>query len=440
MRTEDYEKFASKMDKPDFGQEDIYSDAPPPTEEPIEKHPLAQFIKLDYIVKPPRWVIPYFIEEGVTVIAGSLGVGKTTALLPLALMAAGLHGDDLLPIHWRHVIYISEDSRQAQRIITGMVNYGDLNISTKDVDERLHLVDAVRLDASYISRVGKFYLQKFKRVVNGVDILPLVILDTKSAIIQMDNENDNAEAAKIMCVLKQDFSKLPIWIIGHVTKDKFGRTDVNSSRGAGAIDADANQTLFLIKEDEQRYLIQGKERCCPKWRDLEIGSQSVTVAEQDVFGNFENVTVRWGIAKPPSMSRKEASKQATEAAQKADEGELRQSIRDAVDTAWMAGNPLNRTGLRAMIKRNHETVNDTIENLLTEQWMYEVHVPAKERIHPKKSLYLVNFSTVEHEAILAGNGLPDVKLIVPESWRKTPISSVPAKNDECSKDDSVSEG
>lgn len=436
MNTEDYEKLASKMDA--FTSDGGYSNEPP-IGDPIENHPLAKFIKLDYVVKPPRWVIPFFIEEGVTVIAGSLGVGKTTALLPLALTAAGLHGDDLLPFHWRHVVYISEDSRQAQRIISGMVTHWDLNISRNDVDERLHLVDAVRLDAQYIARVGKYYLEKFKRVVNGVDILPLVILDTKSAIIQMDNENDNAEAAKIMCVLKQDFSSLPIWIIGHVTKDKFGRTDVNSSRGAGAIDADANQTLFLIKEDEQRYLIQGKERCCPKWRELEIGSHSVTVAEQDVFGNFENVTLRWGIATPPTMSRKEAAKQATEANAKEDEGELRQSIRDAVDTAWRGGNPLNRRGLRALIPRSHTLVDNTIENLLTEQWIYEVFIPSKDRTHPKKSVYFVNLTTLEHEAVLLGNGLPEAKLIVPESWRKSPIFNAPGQNDECSNDDSVNE-
>jgi len=285
------------------------------------------------------------------------------------------------------------------------------------VRERLHIVNAVRLDAGYIASVGKTYREQFKRIVNDVEILPLVVFDTKSAIILMENENDNAEASKIMAALKQNFAGLPIWIIGHVSKGTIGKTDIptlmsGGSRGAGAIDADANQTMFLIEEKGKRYLVQGKKRFEPKWQELEIDSYTAQTTAFDEFGNPEVVTMRWGIATPPEMSRKESAKQAEEDAQKADEGELRQSIRDAVELAWKAGNPLNKRSLRALIPRSHSVVDDTIENLLSEQWMYEVPVPAKERIHPNKKLFLVNFSTEEHEAILAGKGLPDVKMVV----------------------------
>jgi len=70
-------------------------------------HQLANFVDIEGRPKPPRWVIPGFIGHGVTVISGAHGVGKTTALLPLAMTAAGLHGDELLPCQWRHVVYIT---------------------------------------------------------------------------------------------------------------------------------------------------------------------------------------------------------------------------------------------------------------------------------------------------------------------------------------------
>ena len=51
-------------------------------------HPLTQFVSIGTPPKAPRWVIPGFIGHGVVVVAGAHGVGKTTALLPLAMVTA----------------------------------------------------------------------------------------------------------------------------------------------------------------------------------------------------------------------------------------------------------------------------------------------------------------------------------------------------------------
>ena len=80
-------------------QEDA-SEAPTPDQ---KEHPLTRFRHFDGVVRPPRWVISGFIGHGVVVIAGAPGVGKTTALLPLAMTASGLFGDEqLMPHQWRH--------------------------------------------------------------------------------------------------------------------------------------------------------------------------------------------------------------------------------------------------------------------------------------------------------------------------------------------------
>lgn len=139
-------------------------------------HPLAKFVDIDGTVKPPSWVIPGFIGHGVTDVAGPPGVGKTTAILPLAMTAAGLHGDILRPFHWRHVIYITEDIEQVQRILAGIVGHGNLDIDPELVRERLHFVEAVRLEPSHVAKVGNIYRQQFTRTVNGVAVLPLVVI------------------------------------------------------------------------------------------------------------------------------------------------------------------------------------------------------------------------------------------------------------------------
>jgi RecA-family ATPase len=400
--------------------------ATPPKPEP-KIHPLARFVDIGGAPKPPRWVIPGFIGHGVVVIAGAHGVGKTTALLPLAMTAAGLHGEDLLPHQWRHVVYITEDVEQARRILAGIVGYGKLGISLESVRERMHIVEAVRLDPSFVASVGKTYREQFTRIVDGVEILPLVVLDTKSAVLALDNENDNSEASAMMAALKQGFDGLPIWIIGHVAKPNIGRADVSglSNRGASAIEGDANQTMFLIRESERRYLGLGKTRFEPRWYELEITSYTAQAQAMDEFGNEETITMRWGIASPAQQSRKETSEQAAELARKNEAAILRQDIRDAIELGRQLGNPLNRSGVKAKINRNNSEVVATIENLLNERWIHEVPVPSKERINNSKSNFLVCLTTEERDAVLRGESLPPEKLLIPKLWRKIPIPVVP---------------
>jgi RecA-family ATPase len=398
----------------------------PPKPEP-KVHPLARFVDFDGTVKAPRWVIPGFIGHGVVVIAGAHGVGKTTALLPLAMTAAGLHGGQLMPHQWRHVVYVTEDVEQARRIMAGIVGYSNLGISLESVRERLHIVEALRLDPAYVAQVGKTYREQFTRVVDGVEVLPLVVLDTKSAVLALDNENDNSEASAMMAALKQGFDGLPVWLIGHVAKPNIGRADVTglTSRGASAIEGDANQTMFLVREGESRYLVLGKTRFEPRWPELEITSYTAQAPANDEYGNMETIIMRWGVAAPAEMSRKEAAEQAAEQQHKEDAATLRQDIRDAVETAWQTGNPLNRAGVLANLNRKRQTVSMVIENLLSERWLYEVPVPAKIRIVNSKAAYLVSFTTLEHDALVRGDGLPSAKMVIPASWQKPSIPLVP---------------
>lgn len=136
--------------------------------------------------------------------------------------------------------------------------------------------------------------------------------------------------------------------------------------------------------------------------------------------------MRWGIAAPALQSRKQAAADATMLAKIEADAELRKSIREAVDGAWLEGNPLNREGVKDMMKRKNTVVTETIENLLTEKWLHEVSIHSKDRLHTSKKSFLVNLTTTERDAVLRGEGVADEKQIVPPSWRKVTISSIPA--------------
>ena len=397
-----------------------------------DPHPLAKFIDYDAKPKPVRWVIPGFIGIGVVIFAGAHGVGKTTMMLPLSMVAAGLHGpeDELAPRQWRHVVYIVEDVEQAWRILAGIVEYGGLGIDISLVRQRLHIVQASRLDPAYVAQVGKTYREKFTRMVGNVQILPLVVVDTKAAVLALENENDNSEASAAMAVLKQGFEVLPVWLIGHVAKQTMNRTNLSelSLRGGSAFEADANQVLYLVKENEVRYLVRGKTRFEADWSELQIKSECAQTMAEDEFGNMECVTLRWGIAVPPEQTRKEAKEHAQECQRKDDSAEMREEVLNAIEKAWQSGVPLNRMGVKVKVKRRAADVGACLEKLLCERWIHEVGIPSRVRAHPSRGSFLVNFTTVEHEAFVRDGKIPAAKLMIPATWKKSAIPPVSESN------------
>lgn len=395
----------------------------------VDAHPLAQFVEFDTTPRAVRWIIPGVIEHGVVTISGARGVGKTTCILPLAMTAAGLHGpgDPLAPKHWRHVVYIVEHVEQAQRIVAGMVEHGNLGIRAEDVRERLHIVEARRLDPAHVAQVGKLYRERFTRIVHGVELLPLVVLDTKAAVLELDNENDNSEASRAMAALKQGFAGLPTWIIGHVAKTQFGRSDIGSlsDRGASAFESDAIQNAYLVQEGEQRYLSLGKKRFEPKWPELQVVSHMATVTAHDEWGDSETTTLRWGILTPPDMSRQEARQEAQKVAKKERRGDMRESVLDAVQVAWQAGNPLSKTGVKTTVRDFKKSdIWTEVEALIAEGWLHEVEVPQRWRIG-SKARFLIRLDTPEHDDFMRSGSVPASKLVIPDSWKKPSKPPVP---------------
>lgn len=398
-----------------------------------ESHPLARFVDYSMEPRPPRFIIPDLVDYGVVTFAGGHGVGKTSTLLPLAMMAAGLHhpDDPIAPQEWRHVVYVCEDVAQAQRILSGIVNHGLLGLDEATVRARFHLVEACRLPPEIVAQVGAVYRSEFTRMARGVEVAPLVVLDTNAAVLDLDDSNANSEISRAMAQLKQSFSGLPVWLVCHVSKAVKNRTDAAelSALGGVAFEADSVQNLYLVKEDKSdlRYLILGKCRFEKRWPEMQIQSHHEKVTALDEFGQMVELTLRWNTVHPPEKSRREAAKEAEEEARKAEEADLRCEIRDMVQTAWQRGFPLNKEAVKEAIRRKRTTVTACLESLLSEMWLYEVTVPKELRNHPKRSTFLVNLSTDEHEAALRGQGLPPAKLQVPENWCSVSNSSVPGR-------------
>lgn len=416
--------------------------APAPKPEP-RIHPLANFLDFDLTPRAPSWVLDGTIEEGVVVIAGMRGIGKTTTIVPLSLVAAGLHafGDPLAPKAWRHVIYLTEHAAQVFRVLAGLVRFGGLGINEADVAERFHVVNTVRMQPEDVVSVASEYMARFARVHRGVTLKPLVVFDTWSASFELESENDNSETGRAVACLKQQFEGMPVWVVAHMAKTAQGRSDVVnlSARGAGALEADTIQNVYLVHEFEgdtdvsHRFLsLKGKKRFEPKHGDeFEIESHHAEIEALDAWGDTERTVLRWNTLKPMATDRQARKAEARANEAKEAQNQLRNAILSRLDIARVTGEPLNRSGLKAGIKGHKaERVGGEIELLINEGWIYEVDIPASQRINANKRAFLVRLRDEERRMLQAGQPLSPEVTAIPLAWKKAEIPSVPLENGE----------
>jgi hypothetical protein len=270
-------------------------------------HPLAQFVNYDLTnMKPREYILDGIIGMGLTLIAGAAAAGKTTQLVPLACRIAHLcdADDPLRPLLRRKIIYITEDSAQVINILRSMRESGHLGgASEEEIHTYFKIVDAKRLQVAEIVKVAETYLTMLTENVSQVTgevhrAVPWPIFDTSSSTIDLENESDNSVVGRALAVLKQRFQGMPMGIVGHIAK-ALKRADVAdfSARGAGAWEADANQVIYLIKEDDGTRWMEikdAKHRFVAKVDGIKFEAVVNKIKTFDMLGNEVEETLIHG--------------------------------------------------------------------------------------------------------------------------------------------------
>jgi hypothetical protein len=276
------------------------------------KHPLAVFVDYDMGNIPAQeYVLDGLIQSGVVLIAGSAGAGKTTQLVPIATRVAHLCDpfDALKPLLRRKIIWVSEDPRQVMRILRSMKESNHLGgKSDAEVSEWFKIVSAARLAPEIVAQVAPIYesMSVNNMSADGVvyETNPLVVFDTTNSSIDLDNESDNSEVGRAMATLKSRFHTMPLWLVAHLAK-ALKRADVAdfSARGAGAWEADANQVLYIIKEDDGKRWLEiesAKHRFMAKADGIMFDAAYNTINTHDMLGNQIKESLIHGV--PQVMS------------------------------------------------------------------------------------------------------------------------------------------
>jgi hypothetical protein len=277
-------------------------------------------------IKPIRYMVKGFWAHSFMVLAGQPGIGKTTAVISLCMVMAGLQAKDceLTATKKRKTIIVTEDSDQVERTLTGYSrHYG---ISASDLSNWFVIIDAKR------SQVKDLLMLAHNVIHHTIDnVRPLLVLDTANATMDIDNENDNSEVGSFIAALKQTIYiqlDTPVCIITHTNKTISKADSDATARGASAFTGDATLTGVLFEDETKtRYMRLVKTRYQPNFREIKFNSDVFADTVLDEDGLIQEQMVLLVV---PAMSSEEDRRQA---ANERMNDKRQQQVQDAADAA-----------------------------------------------------------------------------------------------------------
>lgn len=170
----------------------------------------------------------------------STNIGKTTLALNLALSATA--GKDFYPLlnqnHTaRKILYIDGEATKAefQSDVKKMLERFTTE-QVKSVDKNLFVICDEELDGEPLDLVNESHFELIKQ--NALSCKPdLIIVDTLSALMEIEDENDNAKVKKEVIKPLKKLAKLTnsaVLLLHHTGKYNEGSSPVGAYKGRGA--------------------------------------------------------------------------------------------------------------------------------------------------------------------------------------------------------------
>jgi hypothetical protein len=315
-------------------------------------------------LEPIQYLVDGFLAHSLFVMAGQPGVGKTSALIALAMVQAGFHIEDceLKTRKKRKTIFVTEDSDQ---IVRSLFAYGKhFGIDPALIAQTIVIIDARRSDVKDILKLAQ---NCEKHTLDGQR--PWLVLDTANATLDLDDENDNAKVGQYLSSIKATLfvqMGVPVCITAHTNKTISRKDSDAQARGASAFTGDATLTgILFLDDDQQRYMKLTKTRYEPTFREIRFDSQTFTEAVTDADGQLQEIVCRVSV---PHISSEELRIKA--AAEKADE-KRQDTIMDKCDQACAyIQSIMNQNNNGVIIQRGAGRISipDTMVNMTPLRW------------------------------------------------------------------------
>lgn len=334
-----------------------------PTPSPNDEPALLAYAYDVLQLKPVEFVVDGFLANGLTVIAGAPGVGKTSLLVPLAAAVAHLYDTILAPILRRKVIYFSESPNQVQTVLFGLARHAD-GAKPHQFPEWFRIVPSRRLQPKALGKLIKRVVKDHTLERNGYPVAPLIVLDTSNANIELENENDNAEGGRAMAAIKENLGTGACWLVCHTPKAQRGASaDDLTIRGAGAFEGDAETTAFIAAEDgvlDKRFMKLGKHRYVPTVHELEFDTDVDTEVVPTPWGEPQEIIYRYGI---PSRSSTAARKAQVAVAKEVKAAGRKTEMADRILDFLRENGPSSMRQVHQHIRGKHQPLYDLMRQM-----------------------------------------------------------------------------
>lgn len=332
-------------------------------------------------VEAPEFVLDGVLAAGAVVFAGERGLGKTSVLLPMMMAVAGVINYPFKASIRRRVLYVTEDIEQARRIIAAMKKHDLITVDEQELQTMFQLCPAHRIPISEAVLFPKMLVGDYQinecRDGSTYKAPPVVVLDTVNTTLQIDNLNDNSEVSQAISRLREAFDTIPLITVGHVPKASRGDAKKASFNGAGAWENDTQQTIYLVQEGGQRYLVMGKKRFVSDYSEFLIESHLADFRSLDKLKREVVTKAYYGI--PAGISELEKTK-AQEEAKAASGRRAWEDLKEKVlaEVTLNAGQRVS--DIKSVIVGSSQKITDAITSL-EEEGLIRVEAVGKAKRH-----------------------------------------------------------
>ena len=360
----------------------------------------TQWVEHDYDqskVHIEEYLFDRFIGEGLFIVAGATGVGKTNALVTLCSRVTGFVGTDgdfLVPYFKRKVIYITEHASQVVNILHALSQHTDARIATPEFKDWFHIYNSKRLATEIVAVQIRELIQQMivyqDTPAGRLAVMPLVVFDTFAASFDLDDENNSSAVGRCIVGVKEVANEFECHMIisAHTSKaNKRAKVNDLSVVGSGSFENNAMIVGYIFKEDDDaaspyRYLRLSKHRYQPAFNEIRFTSSlhntiGVNKAGVAVETTYMHLTV-------------EESSEQDRASQKALVKEMDDAERllEVIRGLNADGIAVSQTSLEKM-KLGVTNMRSLLKKLKMSNRLREEHFPVEMRINGNQTTTLV---------------------------------------------------
>ena len=334
-------------------------------------------------VEAPEFVLDGVLAAGAVVFAGERGLGKTSVLLPMMMAVAGVIDYPFKASIRRRVFYVTEDIEQARRIIAALHKHGLITVDEQELHKMFLLCPAHRIPMDEAAFYPKMLVGDYEsnECEDGSTYKapPVVVLDTVNTTLQIDNLNDNSEVSQSISSLREAFGPIPLITVGHVPKASRGDAKKASFNGAGAWENDTQQTIYLVQEGGQRYLVMGKKRFVPEYSEFLIESHLAEFTSLDKLKREVVIKAYYGI--PVGVSELEKAK-AQEEAKAASSRKAWEYLKEKVLAEITLNAGQSVSDIKSIVAGSSQKITDAITSLEEEDLIRIEQLGRTKKLYP----------------------------------------------------------